>query len=514
MATCTSQQPGQLTCTACLKAIDEPLNVNSKKGGKRRRASVEVVCTTCKLPSVKKQKSDKSEDPHFSSQSTMDCEASPSQQIEAKIDSEIDKLHVFLDVRKSELKTELKDITGKENGEDIAFTMLADVAQVCKLVGVLHSTTISSKMSFATGKGLEVAERGKKATAIVHICDEKGRVYPKPIESLSCELTSGTNPDKIKGTVKKTKDGRFNKIIYHPTSRGRHQLHIKVEGEHIKGSPFEVIVKLPVQELGIPVRTINGVNGARGVAINQQGEIVVAEDNGDRVSIFASPGEKISFGVSGRGHGQLSSPIGVTVDGDGNILVADYWNNRIQKFTSGGRFIAAVGEEGSGPLQFKYPTGIKVNAQSKKIYVVEYKNHRIQVLQPDLSFFCSFGSRGGGPGQLNNPYDVAFDSDNNVYVTDKGNNRIQVFSANGTFLRQIGKQGNGKCELGAPAMIAIDDEDRIFVTGTTKRQVSVFTIRGDRIHIISQGLQGTLGGIAVDRLGMVYVCENDRVLIL
>ena len=72
-----------------------------------------------------------------------------------------------------------------------------------------------------------------------------------------------------------------NNNYYQPASRGRHQLHIKVEGDHIKGSPFPVTVKLPVL-------TLRGVNRAIGVAFNKRSEIIVAERGEHCVSIFTS----------------------------------------------------------------------------------------------------------------------------------------------------------------------------------------------------------------------------------
>ena len=326
---------------------------------------------------------------------------------------------------------------------NVRFSPSPELTQNCRQFGTICTSNASPEKSYATGKGLEVAVRGEKATAIVHVCDEEGKVCPEPVESLTCELTSDTNRDKMKGSVKKRKDGQFE-MSYQASSRGRHQLHIKVKGEHIKGSPFSVTVKLPVRELGTPVRSINGVNGPWGVPINQQGQIVVAEYGGNCVSIFNSTGEKIrSFGSGGSGHGQFNQPRGVAIDDDGNILVVDGGNNRIQKFSSDGRFIAAVGTQESGQLQFSSPVGIKINPQTKRVFVVDNSNHRVQVLQPDLTFFSSFGSHGYGPAQLCNAHDVAFDSANNVYIADWNNSRIQVFSENGEFLRQIGRSGTG-----------------------------------------------------------------------
>ena len=398
----------------------------------------------------------------------------------------------------------------------VKFSPSPELEQKCKQFGKIHTTqNASPEKSYATGKGLEVAVRGEKATAIVHLVDEEGEVCLEPAESLSCELTSDTNSDKVKCSVKNTKDSQFE-ISYKPTSRGRHQVHIKVKGEHIKGSPFSVAVKLPVKELGNPVRTINGVNQPWGVAINQQGEVVVTEGGGHCVSVFSSTGEKIrSFGSHGTGHGQFNQPFGVAIDDDGNILVVEYSNHRIQKFSSDGRFIAAVGTKGSGQLQFYHPFGIKINPQTKRVYVAEEFNHRVQVLQPDLTFFSKFGHQGNGPGQLSHPCDVAFDSANNVYVTDWNNHQIQVFSENGEYLRQIGKSGAGPGELKNPCMIAIDDEDKIYVTEYSNNRVSVFTSHGG--YLTSFGLWGSgpgqlpyPRGIAVDNLGMVYVCVEDK----
>ena len=403
---------------------------------------------------------------------------------------------------------------------DITFTASPELAQNCKLFGVLRSgkVKISAKDSYATGKGLKVAVQGEKATAVVHICNKEGKVYPEPVELLTCELTTDASTDKVKGEVKKTKDGQYE-ISYHAPSRGRHQLHIKVEGDHIKGSPFPVIVKLPVRELGTPVKTIDRLKNPWGVAINQRGKILVTEHSGNRVSIFSSTGQKVrSFGKQGNFRGQFSGPCGIAIDDNQNILVVDNGNHRIQKFSSDGRFIAAVGTCGSGQLQFNSPADIKINPRSKRIYIADQLNHRIQVLQPDLSFFSSFGSQGSGPGQLYHPNDIAFDSANNVYVTDYSNNRVQVFTEKGEYLRQIGKQGTGQGELIGAAMITIDSEDRVFVT--SNHRVSVFTSYG--IYVTFFGSEGngpqqfsSPRGIALDKVGMLYVCDysNNRVQI-
>ena len=70
-------------------------------------------------------------------------------------------------------------------------------------------------------------------------------------------------------------------------------------------------------------------------------------------------------------------PYGVAVDGSGNVYIVDQFNNRIQKFSSSGRFLAKWGAEGSGDGQFVYPNGVAVDG-SGNVYVADVANNRIQ----------------------------------------------------------------------------------------------------------------------------------------
>ena len=119
--------------------------------------------------------------------------------------------------------------------------------------------------------------------------------------------------------------------------------------------------------------------------------------HGNCVSVFSPNGKKLrSFGTQGSGQGRFDWPCGVTVDGEGNILVADTSNNHIQKFTTEGQFLTAVGKYGSGPLQFCGLTDIAFNTINNKVYVADSSNNRIQVLNSNLTFSITFGKQGNG----------------------------------------------------------------------------------------------------------------------
>ena len=403
---------------------------------------------------------------------------------------------------------------------NIKFLPFPELTQACQQFGEFYQQKVYPEKCYATGMCLNKAKLGEKASVILHIVDQKGKAYTKPVDTLTCVLVSSMTNKKIECSVKKTDQVSQYEISYRATSRGSHQLCIKVEGKHIKGSPFPVTVKLPLQKLGTPIKIIN-INDSElkqpwGVAINQRGEIIVAiaGDNGHCVSTFSPAGEKLqSFGSHSTGCGQFNGIRGVAVDSDGNILVADCNNDCIQKFTSDGKLITTVGKKGNNPLGFNQPTGVGIHPLNKKVYITEYQNHRVRILNPDLSFYSSFGIYGCGSGQFHCPWDVAFDGAGNVYITS--NHHVQVFTAEGSFLRKFGKEGRGSGRLSTPTGICIDSEDVVYIAECSNHRVSVFTCEGTFMTSF-----GTYGhgpgqlngpcGIAVDENGVVYVSDTDN----
>ena len=95
-------------------------------------------------------------------------------------------------------------------------------------------------------------------------------------------------------------------------------------------------------------------------------------------------------------------------------------NHRIQKFDLDGKFLAVVGSQGSGQLQFQDPAGIFTD-KSKRVLVADQGNHDIQVMNSDFTFLLAFGVHGSQQGQFQEPRCVAIDSKGMVYVTDTGN---------------------------------------------------------------------------------------------
>ena len=375
-----------------------------------------------------------------------------------------------------------------------------------------EENTVSPLKCYATGKGLEVAVAGEISSVNLNIVNQTGKPSTIPVKTLACELVSELTDEIVNCTLQEVDISQYE-LSYLPTSRGRHQLHIKVEGEHIKGSPFTVTVKMPIHKLGTVLKTITGLKAPQGMTFNQKGEMIVAEYRGHCVTTLSPSGKKLrSFGKEGIGPGDFNHPTDVAVDMDGNILVTDMKNNRIQKFTSDGNFITEVGKHGKGRLNFDFPVGIGVHSVNNKIYIAENKNNRIHILRPDLSFF------GYLPSEFNEPKDVAFDSTGNIYVADNEKHRIQVFTANGTLLRQFGKKGKEEGKMSYPSSICIDSTDLVYVVELYNFRVSLFTSEGNFVKSFGTKGKGSgqfdeARGIVVDKEGNIYVSDrvNDRI---
>ena len=255
---------------------------------------------------------------------------------------------------------------------DVKFIPLAmpELTQACQQFGDIYIPKVSPEKCYVTGKGMEVAEVGERATAVLHVVDQKGEAYTVPVKAMISELILNSTSEKIECLMEKMNINQYE-ISYQANSRGRYRLHIKVEGERIQGSPFPVTA---IKKLGTPIKIITGVKWPWGVAINQRGEIIVGESGTtSRISILSSTGETLySFGSQGLTQGQFNRIRGVAVDDDGNIYVVDEHNHRIQKFTPDGKFITAVGRKGREELQFNFPMGIAIHPLNKKMYVADH----------------------------------------------------------------------------------------------------------------------------------------------
>jgi DNA-binding beta-propeller fold protein YncE len=99
----------------------------------------------------------------------------------------------------------------------------------------------------------------------------------------------------------------------------------------------------------------------------------------------------------------------------------------VQRFTAGGAFLSSFGATGSGPGQLSSPTGVAVDGNGF-VVVMDAGNGRVEAFREDGSYVLAFGSEGPLPGQFFHPAAIDIDPQGRIVVLDKDNSRVQVFA--------------------------------------------------------------------------------------
>ena len=180
-------------------------------------------------------------------------------------------------------------------------------------------------------------------------------------------------------------------------------------------------------------------------------------------------------GGRGIGKGEFDSPTGIAVDPNGNVLVADMGNGRIEKFSKSGAFLSIIGTKGTGHGQLGDPNGIAID-RAGNIYVAEAGNHRVQKLAPDGTFIAEW--KGPAPG-FYGPRRVVVGADDSVYVVDQGRSRIVKFNSDGTVVTSWGSNGNGDGQFSDPISVAVDPAtNKVYVADPINSRIQVFDSGG------------------------------------
>ena len=209
-----------------------------------------------------------------------------------------------------------------------------------------------------------------------------------------------------------------------------------------------------------------------GVAVDERGVIYVADGTLKRIFGFAPSGDI----VLAIGHdGELANPSGLAVDRvHQRLWVADAAKHQVTSYsTVDGSRLSTIGERGSEPGEFNFPTNLAVDAHGR-LFVADTLNFRIQIFDAEGKFQKSFGTLGDAPGSLNRPKGLGVDSEGHIYVVDASFNNFQIFDEEGQLLLFVGTGGNRPGEFFLPAGLFIDEQDRIYIADQGNSRVEVF----------------------------------------
>ncbi|XP_048589546.1 E3 ubiquitin-protein ligase TRIM71 isoform X2 [Nematostella vectensis] len=205
------------------------------------------------------------------------------------------------------------------------------------------------------------------------------------------------------------------------------------------------------------------------LAVTRNGNLILSD--GEIIKVFTSDGMlSNNFLPIYNKNDKRPSISALALDIDGNILVADMSNHRVQKFSVDGRFLGFIG----GPAFLSSPSGIAVTKQGDVI-ISEYENHTVKVFHHHGRSFKTLGGPGIGKGLFMFPRGIAVDNDGNLLIADSLNNRVQVITIEGEFVSSFGRLGSSPGYLDVPYAVAVNRRGHVLVAEKRNHRVSVFT---------------------------------------
>jgi len=237
-----------------------------------------------------------------------------------------------------------------------------------------------------------------------------------------------------------------------------------------------------------------------------------------RRSVFAfNAVHKDFFMIGVREPGMLTKPLGLAVDGQCRLYVADATRGALSFYEADGTFVDSIG----GTSYFDRLSHLAVNPEGTRIFAVDTggvdsENHRIRVFDTQSGeHLYDIGTRGTEPGQFNLPRDIAIGPDGNLYVIDGGNFRVQVLTQEGEFLKEFGTNGRQVGQFARPKGIAVDAENNSYISDASHGNFQIFNDEnsllmfvGSRSEVNDRGKYMLPAGLHVDEDGRVYMVDQ------
>ena len=253
------------------------------------------------------------------------------------------------------------------------------------------------------------------------------------------------------------------------------------------------------------------------VVTDSRGRVIVSDPDLGGVHVFDFEKQKYKLLAREEGKETLRAPQCVAVDAEDNIYVTDSEAGKIQVWGANLKWSRAIGSLRGGEGFFKRPTGIAVDSAAQRIYVSDTERHKIFVLDMQGNVLQTIGQNGSAPGEFNFPTELRLNGQQ-LIVVDAMNFRVQVLDRSGRFLYSIGKVGETSGTMYRPKAVALDSEGDLYVVDGIFDTVQVFNPKGDLLYYFGQTGTGPAefqlpAGMYIDRNDRIYVVDtfNRRV---
>ena len=202
------------------------------------------------------------------------------------------------------------------------------------------------------------------------------------------------------------------------------------------------------------------LNEPWGLAVNKSGEVLIADTKNNKIRKIDIDGTVSTIAGNGDFGSEdgnslsasFGNPTGIECDPDGNIYVADHNTHVIRVIDTDGwvRTIAGFPNEsgdadGTGSnARFWRPYGLTLDFDGN-ILVADEWNHKIRKVTPDgiVTTLAGTGVLGNKNGlateaEFNYPWDITLDAEGNIYIGDGYNYVIRILSKDGRIKNYAG----------------------------------------------------------------------------
>ncbi len=305
-----------------------------------------------------------------------------------------------------------------------------------------------------------------------------------------------------------------------------------------------------------------------GVDFDAGGALFFVELNGHRVrkigpdglvTTLAGTGRKGDSGDDGPAiRAELNGPHSLVVTKNGDVIVADTWNNRVRKIDPRtGRItnVAGTGRKGfsgdGGPAERADFGGIyclALDEAGNSLFLADLDNRRIRRVDLTSGIVTTVAGNGkkGVPADgddarsapLVDPRAVALDDRGHLYILERSGHALRVVDRSGRIRTvagtgQPGDSGDGgdarQARLNGPKHLCVDARGNVLIADTENHRIRLYRPADGTIRTIAgSGRKGTKGlggppagaelnqphGVTIGPGGVVYIADssNDRIL--
>ena len=380
---------------------------------------------------------------------------------------------------------------------------VADLQSLLPLGQVVTSST-DHLQSVAEGKGLTKADCGTETDFTVTTRDSEGNQTYHEQDQVTVLISSPTGEEEVH--ITDCEDGNYT-VHYKPTSVGRHNVRIEVNGWPLTGTPWSFNVTphhyKVVSSCGSRGQGQGEFNGPVCITRNETtGNIAVADYGNKRIQLFDDSWNYLKTIGDEEGSGtdavKIGHPMSVAFSSNGDILVTHQEQTphaeEMSAITDRGQFIKNFGEHLLKPISVFVKT-------DGHVVVCDVGDKKIKVLSPDgakiLHSFCA-------PNCKTSPDYFACYYHNKFFVSYPWARCVKVFNEEGVFLYDVGCEGSGEEQLCCPRALAVDAFGNLIVCDTGNKKLKVFTLDGKFLTWIGEEIKSPW---------FVTVCNNGDVMV-